>query len=94
MTQEDNIFFAKRKLVDNLYKSTRLKGLILLNFINNVNNVGISVDDMFKLKGLKDAWQLVLSDVNIPLTNYIKKFILKIVKVKIFILLVNIGIEK
>ena len=27
MTQEDNIFFAKRKLVDNLYKSTRLEGI-------------------------------------------------------------------
>ena len=27
MTKEDNIFFAKRKLIDNLYKSANLEGI-------------------------------------------------------------------
>ena len=27
MTKEDNIFFAKRKLVDNIYKSANLEGI-------------------------------------------------------------------
>ena len=27
MDKEDNIFFAKRKLVDNLYKSENLEGI-------------------------------------------------------------------
>ena len=27
MTKEDNIFFAKRKLVDNIYKSANMEGI-------------------------------------------------------------------
>lgn len=58
MTEEDNIFFAKRKLVDNLYKSANLEGIIvtiedIFYFVNNVNTGKISVDDMLKLKGAK-----------------------------------------
>ena len=29
MTKEDNIFFAKRKLVDNIYKSANLEGIAI-----------------------------------------------------------------
>lgn len=41
MTKEDNIFFAKRKLVDNIYKSANLEGIAVtfadtLEFINNI----------------------------------------------------------
>ncbi len=39
MTKEDNIFFAKRKLVDNIYKSANLEGIAvtfadIYSFIN------------------------------------------------------------
>ena len=27
MTKEDNIFFAKRKIIDNIYKSANLEGI-------------------------------------------------------------------
>ena len=79
MTKEDNIFFAKRKLVDNLYKSANLEGIAVtfadtMAFFNNVNTGKISVDDMLKLKGLKDAWEFVLSTIDDELnTDYIKK---------------------
>ena len=58
MTKEDNIFFANRKLIDNLYKSANLEGIKITQediycFINNVNTGKISVDDMLKLKVLK-----------------------------------------
>ena len=61
MTKEDNIFFAKRKLVDNLYRSANLEGIAVtfsdtMAFFNNVNTGKITIDDMLKLKGLKDAW--------------------------------------
>ena len=61
MTKEDNIFFAKRKLADNIYKSANLEGINVtledvVSFLNNINTGKISVDDMLKLKGLKDAW--------------------------------------
>ena len=58
MTKEDNIFFAKRKLIDNLYKSANLEGIAVtfadtVAFVNNVNTGNISINDMLKLKGLK-----------------------------------------
>ena len=86
MTKEDNIFFAKRKLVDNIYKSANLEGIAVtfaetLEFINNVNTGKISIDDMLKLKGLKDAWELVLNTINEELTtDYIKKIHFQICK--------------
>lgn len=60
ISKEDNIFFAKRKLVDNIYKSAVLEGIPVTiedvyAFMQNVNTGTISVDDMLKLKGLKDA---------------------------------------
>jgi len=86
MTTEDNIFFAKRKLVDNIYKSANLEGIAVtfadtVAFINNVNTGNIKIDDMLKLKGLKDAWELVLNTIEEELTiDYIKKIHFEICK--------------
>lgn len=86
MSVEDNIFFAKRKLIDNLYRSAVLEGISLtlkdiVDFINNVNIGKISINDMLKLKGLKDAWEYVLDTVNNELTtDYIKKIHFQVCK--------------
>ncbi len=86
MTKEDNIFFAKRKLVDNIYKSANLEGIKISytevsSFMNNVNTGKISIDDMLKLKGLKDAWEYVLNTIDEELTiDYIKKVHFEICK--------------
>ncbi len=86
MTKEDNIFFAKRKLVDNIYKSANLEGIAVTfadtySFMNNVNTGNISIDDMLKLKGLKDAWEFVLNTIDEELTiDYIKKVHFEICK--------------
>ena len=86
MIKEDNIFFAKRKLIDNLYKSANLEGIKVtledvFYFVNNVNNGKISVNDMLKLKGLKDAWEYVLNTIDEKLTiDYIKKIHFQICK--------------
>ena len=86
MTKEDNIFFAKRKLIDNLYKSANLEGIKvtledIFYFVNNVNNGKISVNDMLKLKSLKDAWEYVLNTIDEKLTiDYIKKIHFQICK--------------
>ncbi len=80
MSKDDNIFFAKRKLVDNIYKSANLEGIAVTlkdtySFINNVNTGNISIDDMLKLKGLKDGWEYVLNSIDTEITiDYIKKF--------------------
>ena len=86
MSIDDNIFFAKRKLIDSLYKSANLEGIAVtfadtVEFINNVNSGKISVDNMLKLKGLKDAWEYVLNTVEDDLTtDYIKKIHFEICK--------------
>ena len=86
MTKEDNIFFAKRKLIDNIYKSAILEGIAVTfadtySFMNNVNTGNISIDDMLKLKGLKDAWEYVLNSIDEELTiDYIKKIHFQVCK--------------
>ena len=86
MTKEDNIFFAKRKLIDNIYKSAKLEGIAVTfadtySFMNNVNTGNISIDDMLKLKGLKDAWEYVLNTIDEELTiDYIKKIHFQVCK--------------
>lgn len=86
MSKEDNIFFAKRKLVDNIYKSANLEGITVTladtySFMNNVNTGNISVDDMLKLKGLKEAWQYIIDNIDDELTiSYIKKIHFEICK--------------
>ena len=86
MTKEDNIFFAKRKLVDNIYRSANLEGIAITfadtySFMNNVNTGNISVDDMLKLKGLKDAWEYVINHIDDELTlDFIKKIHFEVCK--------------
>lgn len=86
MTKEDNLFFAKRKIVDNIYRSANLEGIAVTfaetySFINNVNTGNISIDDMLKLKGLKDSWEYVLNTIDEELTiDYIKKIHFEICK--------------
>ena len=86
MTKEDNIFFAKRKLIDNIYKSANLEEITVTfadtySFMNNVNTGNISIDDMLKLKGLKDAWEYVLNTIDEELTiDYIKKIHFQVCK--------------
>lgn len=49
--------------------------------MNNVNTGKISIDDMLKLKGLKDAWEYVLNTIDEELTiDYIKKVHFEICK--------------
>ena len=86
MNKEDNIFFAKRKLVDNIYKSANLEGIAVTfadtySFMNNVNTGNISIDDMLKLKGLKDGWEYILKTIDEELTiDYIKKIHFEVCK--------------
>lgn len=79
MSKENNIFFAKRKTPDCIYKSAVLEGIAVtftdtIFFVNNVNTGKISIDDMLKLKGLKDGWEFILNTIDEELTlDYIKK---------------------
>lgn len=79
MTKEENIIYAKSRLQDNIYKSAKLERINLsikdvIDLLNNINNVNLSIMDTLKLKGLKDAWEFVLNTIDDDLTiDYIKK---------------------
>ena len=86
MTIKDNKFFLESKLVDVIYRSANLEGIkVTLTdtyaFMNNVNTGKISVDDMLKLKGLKDAWVYVMDSLDAKLNiDYIKKIHFEVCK--------------
>lgn len=83
---KENILFAKEKLTENIYKSAKLEGINLSikdvsDLLNNINNGNLSIMDMLKLKGLKDAWKFVLNTIDDDLTiDYIKKIHFEICK--------------
>lgn len=69
MSKDDNISFIKKNLGNIIYRSAILEGIKTsledtYLFMNNVNTGKISVDDMLKLKGLKDAWGMVLNSLD------------------------------
>ena len=72
MTIEDNIFFAKRNIVDLIYKSARLEGLAV-TFPDTYAVVsggvisGMSLEDALIINNLKHAWQFVLSTIDCPM---------------------------
>ena len=86
MTIKDNKFFLESKLVDVIYRSANLEGIAVTfadtyAFMNNVNTGKISVDDMLKLKGLKDAWVYVMESLDAKLNiDYIKKIHFEVCK--------------
>lgn len=79
MSLEDNIFFAKRKLVDNVYRSAKLEGIAVTfaqteDIFNNVNVTNLRPDEIIAVLNLKNAWQYVLDTINEPITvDYIKR---------------------
>lgn len=53
----------------------------IVDFVNNVNTGKISINDMLKLKGLKDAWEMVFETIDDKLSmEYIKKIHFEICK--------------
>ena len=81
-----NTKLTKGNIINNIYKSAKLEGInISLKdvylFYDNINTGNISINDMLKLKGLKEAWKFVLATIDEDLTiNYIKKIHFEICK--------------
>jgi Fic family protein len=78
MTPEQNIFVAKRNIVDYIYKSAQLEGLGVTYpdteaIFNGVSAPGVKVTDIIAVNNLKHAWQFVLDtpDTLIPPLDYV-----------------------
>lgn len=69
MTQEQNVFVAKRLLVDSVYKSANLEGIAAtyadtVDILNNVNVARLRPDDITAILNLRSAWHYVLDHLN------------------------------
>ncbi|MDR1194023.1 MAG: Fic family protein [Peptococcaceae bacterium] len=72
MTLEQNIFVAKRNIVDYIYKSARLEGLGVTYpdteaIFNGMSAPGVRVTDIIAVNNLKHAWQFLLDTLEPPL---------------------------
>jgi len=72
MTREQNIFVAKRNIVDYIFKSARLEGLGITYpdtdaIFNGMSVPGVKVTDIISINNLKHAWQFLLDTLEPPL---------------------------
>jgi len=72
MTLEQNIFVAKRNIVDYIFKSARLEGLGVTYpdtdaIYNGMSVPGVRVTDIIAVNNLKHAWQFLLDTLEPPL---------------------------
>lgn len=72
MTREQNIFVAKRNIVDYIYKSAKLEGLGVTYpdteaIYNGAAAPGVKVSDIIAVNNLKHAWQFLLDTLDISL---------------------------
>lgn len=77
LTQEQNMFLAKRNIVDSLWKSANLEGIAITfletQAIYDGGNVEhLRLDEIVTINNLKHAWQFILSRINEEIDyNYI-----------------------
>lgn len=79
MSREENIFWAKRNLVDYIWKSANLEGIGVTfpetqTIVEGISVQGKSIDDINSIVQLKHGWQMVFDTIDAPLDlTYIKK---------------------
>lgn len=79
MTQEENIFLAKRNIVDYIWKSANLEGIGITYqdtqaVYNGMAVSGYTIEDINAVNDLKHAWQFLLEHINEEINlKFIKK---------------------
>ncbi|MCD8327579.1 MAG: Fic family protein [Ruminococcus sp.] len=73
MKKSDNIFAAKRLLVDAVYKSANLEGIAVTfaqtnDILNDVNVSSVKPSEISKVCCLRDAWKYVIDNIDEELT--------------------------
>lgn len=72
MSVEENVFYAKRNLVDTIWKEANIEGIGVTfpdtkEVFEGRTVPGLSVDDTVKINNLKHAWQFLLDTLDVPL---------------------------
>lgn len=68
MTLEQNIFLAKRNLIDNIYASAKLEGLNVTfpqtkTILEGINVPSVKLDEIQCILNLRDAWRYLISSI-------------------------------
>lgn len=68
LTLEQNIFLAKRNLVDNIYASARLEGLNITfpqikTILEGINVPNLKIDEIQCVLNLRDAWKYLTNNI-------------------------------
>ena len=71
MSKEDNIFNAKRIMVDSIYKQANLEGIAVTfadtqSILNNVNIENITPTEISKVCCLRDGWNYLFDHIDDP----------------------------
>ena len=69
LTIEQNIFLAKRNLVDDVYASARMEGVNITfpqtkTILDGVNVPNLKIDEIQCVLNLRDAWKYVINHIN------------------------------
>ena len=72
LTQEQNIFIAKRNIVDYIWKSANLEGIAVTYpdtqvIFNGYSVQGYKIEEITAINNLKKAWQFILNDIDLEL---------------------------
>lgn len=68
LTKEQNIFLAKKKLIENIYSGARVEGLNVTYpetqaIVDGINVAHLSIHDILVIRNLKNAWKFVLENI-------------------------------
>ncbi len=80
LTLEQNIFLAKRNLVDNIYANARMEGLNITfpetkTILEGINVPNLKIDEIQCILNLRDAWKYLINNIH---TDFNLDFICKI----------------
>ena len=69
MTQEQNVFYAKRNIVDNIWKSSHIEGIDVTfpetqQIYDGGNVAKLRIDEIQTINNLKHAWLFILNSIN------------------------------
>ena len=69
LTQEQNIFLAKRNLVDNIYANAKMEGLNVTfpqtkTILEGINVPTLKIDEIQCILNLRDAWNYTINNIN------------------------------
>ena len=71
LTKEQNIFLAKRNIVDNIYANARMEGLNITfpqtkTILDGINVPNLKLGEIQVILNLRDAWKYVINNIDVP----------------------------